>query len=262
MTIDRRALKAEAREHMRTATPRPVYEGLLFVLLSGAFFYISGRLLSAQIDVDEMIQYMNYLGSGSYAQAVKLAEKLQPTTADYLVSTVLQLFQSFASAGFSLFALRSLRGDESCSLWNLFDGFGVFSPLLLVLILTRLLTMLWLQLLVIPGLIAFYRYRLAVYLVLDHPRLGGFRAILLSGGMMHGHKGQLFALDLSFAGWFLLALLPYAASLFAPGLPLRILGALGSTVLFAGLATYHRLSCTLFYEKLRAAAEKAAAEIT
>ena len=255
MTIDRRAIRAAAREQMQTATPRPLYEGLLYMLCSAALLFLAGQILSSQIELDDLYQYLSYfsaenINSVSYAQAAKLWEKMQPSTTEYLLGLALQLFQGLISAGFSLFALRSLRRDEDCSLWNLFDGFGVFLPLLLMLILTRLLTTLWLQLLVIPGLIAFYRYRLAVYLVLDHPSLGGFRSILLSGGLMRGHKGQLLLLDLSFAGWFILSMLPFLFASLAPSLVIRILGALGSATLYGVLATYHRLSCTIFYQQL------------
>ena len=181
MTLDRRAIRAAALEQMQTATPRPLYEGLLYTLCSAALLFLAGQIFSSRLELDDLYQYLSYFNAEnintiSYAQALKLVEKMQPTTTEYLFSMGLQLFQSFVSAGFSLFALRSLRREETCSLWNLFDSFGVFLPLLLVLILKRLLLTLWLQLLIIPGLIAFYRYRLAVYLVLDHPSLGGFRA--------------------------------------------------------------------------------------
>lgn len=255
MTLDRRAIRAAALEQMQTATPRPLYEGLLYTLCSAALLFLAGQIFSFRLELDDLYQYLSYFNAEnintiSYAQALKLVEKMQPTTTEYLFSMGLQLFQSFVSAGFSLFALRSLRREETCSLWNLFDSFGVFLPLLLVLILKRLLLTLWLQLLIIPGLIAFYRYRLAVYLVLDHPRLGGFRAILLSSGLMRGHKGQLLLLDLSFAGWFFLSMLPYSLSVLTQSLPVQILGALGSAALYAALATYHRLSCTIFYQQL------------
>ena len=74
--------------------------------------------------------------------------------------------------------------------------------------------------------------------------------------MMHGHMGQLLLLDLSFAGWFLLALLPFSLASMTASAVIWILGALGSAALYGALASYHRLSCTIFYQQLCQDAEK------
>jgi len=64
---------------------------------------------------------------------------------------------------------------------------------------------LWAILLVIPGLIAAYRYRQAVYLMLEDPELGVNRALKLSGELMRGYKWRLFVLDVSFILWLMLS---------------------------------------------------------
>ena len=68
----------------------------------------------------------------------------------------------------------------------------------------QLFTALWSLLFVIPGIIASYRYRMAVYLYLDDPDKGILDCIRESKEMMIGHKFELFVLDLSFILWFLL----------------------------------------------------------
>jgi uncharacterized membrane protein len=49
----------------------------------------------------------------------------------------------------------------------------------------------------------------------DNPDLGYDKAITRSSEMMRGHKMQLFMLDLSFIGWFFLAIIPFGLGLFA-----------------------------------------------
>lgn len=66
---------------------------------------------------------------------------------------------------------------------------------------------LWTLLLIIPGLIKMYSYRLVPYILADNPKLSPNEAITLSRQMMHGEKWNTFVLDLSFIGWYLLGAL-------------------------------------------------------
>lgn len=77
-------------------------------------------------------------------------------------------------------------------------------------ILQGLFVFLWSLLLVVPGIIAAYRYRQALYLLLDHPEKSAWQCLRESAAVMRGHKWELFVLDLSFLGWMLLS------ALFAP----------------------------------------------
>ena len=58
-------------------------------------------------------------------------------------------------------------------------------------------------------LLAFYRYRLADYLMLDHPEYSVMQCLSLSRMAMKGHNWELFKLDLSFLGWWVLSLIPF-----------------------------------------------------
>ena len=74
-----------------------------------------------------------------------------------------------------------------------------------------LFTALWSMLFVIPGIVASYRYRQALYLLLDHPEMGIMECIRESKRLMRGHKAELFVLDLSFIGWALLSIIPFVS---------------------------------------------------
>ncbi len=66
---------------------------------------------------------------------------------------------------------------------------------------------LWSLLLVIPGIVKAYAYRMVPFIMADNPNMDYRRALQLSMAMTFGEKGEIFLLDLSFLGWYLLGLL-------------------------------------------------------
>lgn len=64
---------------------------------------------------------------------------------------------------------------------------------------------LWSLLLIIPGFIKAYSYSMTFYILNERPELSANQAIDESRRLMKGHKFDLFYLDLSFIGWYLLA---------------------------------------------------------
>ena len=66
---------------------------------------------------------------------------------------------------------------------------------------------LWSLLLIVPGIIKAYSYRMVPYILADNPELSANEAITRSRQMMDGNKWQAFLLDFSFIGWFLLGIL-------------------------------------------------------
>jgi uncharacterized membrane protein len=68
----------------------------------------------------------------------------------------------------------------------------------------NILIFLWSLLLIIPGIIKAYAYSMVPYILADNPNIGVQKAIALSNEMTMGHKFDMFVLDLSFIGWYLL----------------------------------------------------------
>ncbi len=68
---------------------------------------------------------------------------------------------------------------------------------------------LWYLLFIIPGIIKYYSYRMVPYILADNPGIGSKAAIDLSNEMTNGHKLDMFILDLSFIGWYLLGALAF-----------------------------------------------------
>ena len=73
--------------------------------------------------------------------------------------------------------------------------------------LKNLFIFLWSLLLIIPGIVKSYAYSMVPYILADNPNIGANRAIELSNNMTRGHKFDMWVLDLSFIGWYLLGAL-------------------------------------------------------
>ena len=90
-----------------------------------------------------------------------------------------------------------------------------FVPVLVLYILQAIFTFLWTLLFVIPGLIKSYSYSQTYYIYKDVNQKGEANNlnyldyITLSRELMNGHKFEMFVLQLSFIGWWLLVFLTF-----------------------------------------------------
>nr|WP_312578353.1 DUF975 family protein [Sedimentibacter sp.] len=73
---------------------------------------------------------------------------------------------------------------------------------------------LWTLLLIIPGIIKHYEYRMVPYILADNPNIGSKESIKLSMDMTEGHKFNMFVLDLSFIGWIILGALALGVGIY------------------------------------------------
>ena len=79
-----------------------------------------------------------------------------------------------------------------------------FLPVVKTMFLRGFYVFLWTLLLVIPGIIKTYEYRMVDYILAEHPDMPTREVLNLSRQMMMGHKWNTFVLDMSFIGWALL----------------------------------------------------------
>ena len=139
--------------------------------------------------------------------------------------------------GYNVILLELHRENKLVEVTRLFDGFSDFGRIGGTMILMQLYTVLWMLLLVIPGIVKSYSYALTPYILKDRPELKFNAAIEESMRMMNGYKMKLFLLDLSFIGWILLTMLTFVIGL-----------------LF--LNPYMSVSRIAFYEDLKAEQER------
>ena len=174
--IDRKGMKAEVREMLSGAqvSPRAItalYCGLLLVL----------NMVSA------------FAGDTGFLST--------------FVTILTSLLNVILGAGFAMYCMAIRRGERAEYI-TLFDGFSFVGKLIGLTIVTALFIWLWSMLFIIPGIIAAYRYRFAPYNLYENPGIGVMEALEMSKRQTMGYKGQIFALDLSYIGWTLLASLP------------------------------------------------------
>ena len=107
------------------------------------------------------------------------------------------------SVGLAIVMLEIVRNWE-VQFTDMFKGFNNFGTNCIAGVLVSVFTILWSLLFVIPGIIKAYSYSMTFYILADHPEMSAKDAIRTSQVMMEGHKMDLFILELSFFGWYLL----------------------------------------------------------
>lgn len=103
--------------------------------------------------------------------------------------------------------LLNQHDTEGMSIHDLFSEFGRWGAGFALNLLTGIFTTLWTMLFIIPGIVAYYSYAMAPFILAENPEMSAMDAIRSSKELMKGHKGELFCLDLSFIGWALLSAL-------------------------------------------------------
>lgn len=169
--IDRKHLKQEMKELLRSAQVSPRGMTCLYLAL----------VLVLNL-ADSFMGLMN------------------PGLLGTFISILTGLMSMVLASGFVMYCMAIRRGERAEYL-TLFDGFSFVGKVILLNIVIYLFTFFWSLLFVIPGIIAAYRYRFAVYNLCENPEMGVMDAINMSKAQTVGFKWQLFVLDLSFLGW-------------------------------------------------------------
>lgn len=109
--------------------------------------------------------------------------------------------------GKAKFFLSNRKGN--CDFVNLFSSFkkGRYINIVKGMAWRYLFTFLWFLLFIIPGIIKSYAYSMTPYILADNPKISYGRALKLSMKMTDGYKGDIFVLQLSFIGWYLLGII-------------------------------------------------------
>jgi len=197
MYFDRPALKREASQYVLRAKPSVILVSLVYTALSVLLL----NLVHTGLD-----RYYELAQSGEYEYALQYLRQIS-SSPRWLINALLYVMADIVGAGYIIFLLNTIRASGAC-FGNLLDGFGFFLKIIALNLLEGLFIGLWSLLLIVPGIIAQYRYSMAIYLLCDHPEMSPLACIRESKRLMSGHKAELFVLDLSFFGWLLLELIP------------------------------------------------------
>jgi len=190
-------LKYGARRLIFDNSPRLLLISLVYVVMVTVVSWLTFRL-PGQINQQDIL---GRLSSGEVPNLLIIYTNFRPLGA--FLACLLYLIQPALSFGFISFCVKTNR-SQSTEYKDLFNGFQFYAKVLLIFLVTTIYIFLWSLLLIIPGIVASYRYRMAYYILLDDPRKGVFQCIEESRALMHGSKVDLLTIDLSFIGWFVL----------------------------------------------------------
>lgn len=211
--IDRSYIKGKAKEVLRKYYWLLFVVGLIMLFLSGEMFNFKFNLNEARHD---------------YQQSRLFMDNMQLTILGYgfTVRRLMGFFGIIAFFGFvfslifRIFVANPLNVgchnyfakacDDKQSLDDLVVPFNKYYRNSIVTMLLRDLSIfLWSLLLVVPGIVKGYGYSFVPYLLEDEPNLAYSEVLRKSEEMTRGLKFELFVLDLSFLGWYLLNIITF-----------------------------------------------------
>lgn len=211
---NRRDLKEKAKKALKGTYANGVVVSFLMLLASGDWL---GKRSGGNANVN-----MEYTGN-DFSQVMEGPKSIVETIG---VSTVIGLVLGFITIALSIalikilvgylievggrkYFLKASEGDSQVNYVTYGFKAGHWFNLVKTMFLRSLFTFLWTLLLVIPGMIKHYSYRMVPYLLAENPELDSLDAINMSKEMTAGRKMDMFILDLSFILWFLLGIFTF-----------------------------------------------------
>lgn len=238
--------------------------GLVLNGISQVASWALGRMFQdagAQSWADYWVMKVKALQSGLDCSVPSLRLAGEMTGVTLCQSFVAYVFAAILAFGFAGVALKATRNEGERWFVDSFEGFRRPLELAWLLFLVNLRVFLWSLLLIVPGVIAAYRYRQAWYLKNEHLDWSAGKCLHASAVMMKGYKWRAFLFDLSYCGWVFLVVLLVGAGLVLPTSGNAVLGAVGSLAGAAGVLAMMFLLCyffvgrAAFYRELATGAE-------
>lgn len=178
MGFDRIRIKENAKTHYQNNKWQNVLVILINVLIAG------GVQVIVRVSSEEAFLMM-FMSLVSIAVAILLTNIVAMGSATWFHRSI---------------KTEGLKMEEM--FWTFKEDYG---GNVLMMFLISLYTALWSMLFVVPGIVKGYSYSLAMYIKSENPQISASQAIELSKKMTNGRKMDLFVLDLSYIGWFLLS---------------------------------------------------------
>ena len=187
-------IRQAARDNLRGNYWLSVLVAFVAVLLGGII--TGGTIFRVDVDTEVfhhlprfIVRYLAIMGSVSGFFAF----------VQFIIGGTVQL-------GYAKYLLKQ-HDHASFDIHDLFSQFDRFKEGFLQNFLRNLYIFLWSFLLIIPGIVKSYSYAMTPFIMAENPDMSAKEAIEASKQLMHGHKDELFTLDLTFFGWSLLAAL-------------------------------------------------------
>ena len=143
----------------------------------------------------------------SFERTLNLGENSVSTVLNPGSSLYALIFMGVFQLGVAVLMLYFFR-EKTVKVDLIFSGFERFGKALALFLLMTVKIVLWCCLLIVPGIIAAFRYSQAFFILADHPEYTPNQCLKESSRLMVGNKMRYFGLLLSFIGWYLLAAIP------------------------------------------------------
>jgi len=202
---ERSELKADAKVDLKG-----------FYWLSFVVCLIAGILGGATSGASSSVSFLTTSGDSVFSETSNVFSPLLATILGvvFLFAFVFAvLFTAFVTNPVSVGKCRffvHMNADER-DIATLFSAFrkGSYISVVKTMILTDLFIFLWSLLFIIPGIVKSYSYRMVPYILTENPNLHYKEALEISRDMTKGVKFDMFILDLSFIGWYLLGAMAF-----------------------------------------------------
>jgi uncharacterized membrane protein len=133
-----------------------------------------------------------------------VSNKIFVSIFDQIVDIILN---PICALGLAAFMLSIVRKEKTFN--KIFYGFKRFATAVVANIVILIFILLWTLLLIIPGIIASFRYSQTFYIIADNHSIGALEAINKSKEMMKDNKLQFFCLFLRLIPWILLGIITF-----------------------------------------------------
>jgi Predicted integral membrane protein len=208
MELKRSDLKSKAKELIKNKYWDGVFAGLILAICATDSFLFSNN------------SGVTYQSSDPTALFPKPSELLQfITSSSFFYGATFVLFMTFFFSVFignpmqygarNWFKKHGEEKDQEEAV--LFSGFRKkqWVRVSACILWRDLICICWGLLLIFPGIMKSYEYKFVPYILEEHPMMNAADVLKYSSNLTKGHKMELFKLDLSFIGWFLLQLVTF-----------------------------------------------------
>lgn len=108
------------------------------------------------------------------------------------------------AAACKFFLINSREADKLTEVKTMLQIMDNYKTVVITMFLRKILPYLWGILLIVPGVMKYYEYRMIPYLLSDYENITVKEAFRLSKELTRGQKMNIFKYDLSFIGWYIL----------------------------------------------------------
>ncbi len=232
MEITASELRHRVREKLFNPGGKTGYGTYLLGLLVQNLVLVAGVIVLAVLFGGACVGGYAALKGTATTEPTPLTYALSMLGASVLVLGILYLV-GFATWGQRAMSMALMRGGLTTS--HGLCGWGHGWRTVSLILWQQTFVFFWMLLLIVPGVRAYFSYAMAPYLLIDHPDWTPRQCIAESKRLMEGHRWRYFRLNLSFIGWWLLAMVGA-----------YLLG--GFTTLL--ITPYIDSACAAFYEDL------------